>query len=120
MRKLLIGSLVSLLMFASCKKVFDSGDEKNYPPVAYFRQSDYTIYLRETIEFNASGSYGRGTDIVKYEWDFDDGIIGFGEIKKHAYNEVGEFYPKLTVIDSKGDSASCYNPLGKNVNVLAK
>ena len=117
MKKLLCLGLTGLLMLTSCKKVLGPEEQENYLPVVQFTQSATTIYLGERIEFNASSSYGRGTDIVKYEWDFDDGIIGFGKVNKHTYNGLGKFHPRLKIRDSKDNENTGY---GKTVNVLPR
>ena len=112
--------LAGLLMFTDCKKVFNPEEPVNISPVAYFKQTAYTIYLGERIEFDASSSYDRDGIITDYEWDFNDGTLGFGKIIKYEYKNIGRFHPSLTITDNKGAKTKCYNSSGKSVTVLKR
>lgn len=57
------------------------------------------------INFTANAQDADGT-IVKYEWNFGDGNIGFGKNVLHAYNDSGIYDAELIVIDDGELSSS--------------
>jgi len=78
----------------------------NRPPVANFTESAHTVYIGESIAFDASGSYDPDGTIVSYSWDFGDGNTATGVTVDHAYSEDGNYTVTLTVTDDDGASAS--------------
>jgi PKD repeat protein len=70
------------------------------------------------VLFNGSSSYDLDGEIVTYEWDFGDGIKGYGEIAYHKYCEVGTYDVKLIVIDDDGlkdNITKCVDVLFENI-----
>jgi PKD repeat protein/KaiC/GvpD/RAD55 family RecA-like ATPase len=77
------------------------------PPVASLIVSAQTIYTRETIVFNSSGSYDPDGTIASYLWDFGDNSSKTGDsVVDHVYDENGNFLVKLTVVDNDGSTDS--------------
>jgi PKD repeat protein len=66
------------------------------------------------VLFNGSSSYDPDGEIISYDWDFGDGIIGEGEITYHKYCELGTYAVKLTVTDDYG----LKDNITKSVDVL--
>ncbi|KYK23259.1 hypothetical protein AYK21_02865 [Thermoplasmatales archaeon SG8-52-2] len=66
------------------------------------------------VLFNGSSSYDLDGEIVSYDWDFGDGIIGEGKITYHKYCELGTYAVKLTVTDDYG----LKDNITKSVDVL--
>ncbi len=56
----------------------------------------------QTLVFDTSGLYDPDGEIVLYQWDFGDGITGFGENPMHTYETPGTYTVTLTVIDDTG------------------
>ena len=54
------------------------------------------------VTFNGSGSHDPDGDIVNWTWDFGDGIIGYGEIFQHRYDNTGNYIVTLIVTDNQG------------------
>ena len=102
---------------AGCK-IFDPS-EYDENPNANICNRDYTnenaIYIYNAIRFDGTCS-SDDNEIVKYEWDFGDGITGTGPKINHRYDVVGNFRVKLVVTDDTGKTG--YNTL--RVDVLPK
>jgi PKD repeat protein len=83
-------------------------------PVANFTYFPENPVTGEEITFDASSSYDPDGTIVKYEWDFGDGIIveGSGKPDKVSHRFRGamgnskDYTVKLTVEADKGATAS--------------
>ena len=72
---------------------------------------DKICYTHEKVNFDGSHSTAsEGSSIVKYEWDFDgDGIVDAeGAKTSFTFDQKGEYYVKLTVTDSLGQTDSDY------------
>jgi len=78
----------------------------NRPPVALFTESAETVFVGETIYFNASASYDSDGVIVSYFWTFGDGTNATGVTTEHAYADNGGYTVKLTITDNDGATAS--------------
>jgi len=78
----------------------------NRPPTASFTESAETVYVNETITFNASASYDSDGFIVSYYWDFGDGTNATGVVVEHSYADDGVYTVTLTVTDDDGATAS--------------
>jgi len=81
---------------------------RNKSPVAIFTESAETVYINETISFNAAESYDPDGTIVNYSWDFGDGNTGTGITVSHAYSDNGFYLVTLTVTDNDGATASAH------------
>lgn len=60
------------------------------------------------VVFDASGSQAQEGKIVSYTWDFGDEspeIIGSAR-QTHLYNQVGEYFPKVTVLTDENKRVS--------------
>ncbi len=81
---------------------------RNESPVANFTESAHTVFIDETISFNATESYDPDGAIVDYLWDFGDGNTATGITVSHAYADNGSYVVTLTVTDNEGatDSAN--------------
>jgi PKD repeat protein len=74
----------------------------NQVPVASFTESGETVYVEESINFDASGSYDPDGSIVSYSWDFGDGTTATGVTVSNAYIYAGSYTVTLTVTDNRG------------------
>jgi large repetitive protein len=59
--------------------------------------ADVTVCATESVLFDGSASYGRGSEIVRYLWDFGDGNTAEGVTVTHRYAEPGVYTARLTV-----------------------
>jgi len=71
-------------------------------PEADFTPSSWKPMINETVTFNASASSDPNGWIVSWDWDFNDGNVGSGEVVSHAYTEAGIYNVTLTVEDNDG------------------
>ena len=71
-------------------------------PVADFTLSSQKPEVGETVTFNATASTDSDGSIVSWDWNFNDGNVGSGEVVTHAYTEVGTYKATLTVKDNDG------------------
>lgn len=76
-------------------------------PVASFR-SEEMVLGTQTVEFDASSSYGHGQEIASYAWDFGDGNTGEGEKVSHTFADApyGNYWVTLSVTDAAGGTSS--------------
>ena len=81
---------------------------RNKSPVAIFTESAETVYVNETITFNAADSYDPDGTIVNYSWDFGDRNTATGVTVSHAYSDNGLYLVTLTVTDNDGATASAH------------
>jgi len=81
---------------------------RNKSPVAIFTESAETVYINETITFNATESYDPDGVIVNYSWDFGDGNTATGVTVSHAYADNGLYLVTLTVTDNDGATDSAH------------
>jgi len=81
---------------------------RNKSPVAIFTESAETVYINETITFNAAESHDPDGTIVNYSWDFGDGNTGTGITVSHDYSDNGFYLVTLTVTDNDGATASAH------------
>ena len=69
------------------------------------------------VDFDGSDSIAIDSNIVSYDWDFDDGNVGSGATISHAFTDSGSFDVVLTITDDEGNSESAtyqlevYNPI---------
>jgi len=75
---------------------------QNSPPIADAGGS-YTSTINSTIIFDGSGSTDPDGDIMTYDWEFGDGVIGEGINPAHAYSLDGIYNLSLTVTDPNGE-----------------
>ena len=89
----------------------------NPPPVPQITSLE-KAYFGEKIEFDASKSYDDG-EVVRYEWNFMDGITDEGEIVEHIFEFNSEYnveYPiiytiALQVTDNSGTIAPAFHQI---------
>jgi len=93
----------------------------NRSPVAIFTESAESVFVNETISFNASASYDSDGTIVSYFWDFGDGTNATGVTTTHFYTAVGTYTVTLTVTDDDGatSSANATKTVSENVPPVA-
>jgi PKD repeat protein len=80
----------------------------NRPPVASFTPSDDTVYVNQSITFDATDSDDPDGDITSYFWEFGDGANATGTTPttEHSYSEEGNYTVILTVTDDDGATNS--------------
>ena len=71
----------------------------NEPPTAVIKTAAKAI-PRETIAFDAAGSSDADGVILKYLWNFGDGVKEEGQTVKHAYVQAGKYQVALLVEDN--------------------
>ncbi len=87
----------------------------NELPVPVIDSNKDEYYFGDQVVFNGRGSSDPDGSIVKYEWDFGDGVTAQGIEASHTYlDQAGEMEVKLTVTDNKGAVATAT----KAINVL--
>ena len=86
--------------FAANKTVLNQG------PTCIFTESAEIAYNDDDITFDASESNDPDGRIVRYLWDFGDGMNGTGKIITHAYELNGTYTVMLNVTDNDGAWAS--------------
>ena len=79
--------------------------KKKYPPIAKIIPVKPETALYEDVAFNAGASYDMDGRIVRYIWDFSDGLAE-GEVTSHRFTTTGKKSVKLTVIDNDGDQST--------------
>jgi hypothetical protein len=57
------------------------------------------IISGQAVAFDASDSYDEDGDILKYKWDFGDGITSFLESPEHVYAKPGKYLVKFFLSD---------------------
>ncbi|UCG69521.1 MAG: PKD domain-containing protein, partial [Thermoplasmata archaeon] len=74
---------------------------KNYAPKAIIDHplEGATHLSGILIEFDASSSSDPDGDSLTYQWDFDDGWAGTGEVTQHPYTSRGNYIVSLTAND---------------------
>lgn len=77
-------------------------------PTAAFSYTPSLPHAKETVSFNASGSFSSdaGGYIISYSWNFGDGETGSGVEPKHGYSAPGEYTVELAVTDNAGLKAT--------------
>lgn len=61
----------------------------------------YQGYVNQPITFDGSKSYDPDGKIISWNWTFEDGNSGTGEVITHTYTQVGSYMVVLTVTDNK-------------------
>jgi len=74
------------------------------PPIADAGENQ-TVAANATECFDASNSQDN-VEIIRYEWDFGDGVTGVGLRINHTYSTIGNYTVTLTVKDLKDNSNS--------------
>ena len=70
----------------------------NEPPVA--EAGPDQLVTNSAIAFSAQGSHDSDGDIIKYEWNFGDGLTAAGVSPQHIFSKPGKYQSKLTVTDN--------------------
>lgn len=83
-------------------------DEHNLPPIAVAGE-DVTVYVRDTVSLDGTGSYDPDGTIARYLWDFDatNGVDwempdSQDSTPAYRYDNPGTYTVTLRVIDYKG------------------
>ena len=79
-----------------------------YPPGTLVADAgpDQLAVEGEVTYLDASGTLYRGTGVLSYEWDFDDGSqVAYGEYVEHVYRRTGWFTVTVTVSDGQVEDA---------------
>lgn len=76
----------------------DAGDGS---PKVIFTASKTKIPEGESIEFDASNSYGYGAELVKFEWNFGDGVTETGKTVSHTFTKAQNATVSLTLTDDQ-------------------
>ncbi|MGD0922497.1 MAG: S8 family serine peptidase [Terriglobia bacterium] len=66
----------------------------------------YNVNIKKPVQFNGTGSYVSGGQILLYFWNFGDGSYGVGPKPVHPYATRGTFTATLTVRDNFGSVSS--------------
>ncbi len=81
------------------RSVFEKNIYVNSRPQAAAGE-DMITGINKTLIYNASGSNDKDGAVRKYIWDFGDGKTGSGITAKHSYDEPGEYFVILKVLDN--------------------
>ena len=73
----------------------------NQPPTAVINGPTKGL-VGEVLTFNGGSSSDADGSIVRYAWDFGDGVTASGVNVSHDYNKVGSYNIVLTVTDDGG------------------
>lgn len=68
--------------------------------IATFSSFYPVILENDIVTFSATYSYDPDGTVISYEWDFGDGIHGYGETVSHSYESAGKYIITLTVRDN--------------------
>lgn len=82
-----------------------------YIPIANFTCSHNYVLVNKPVNFDASNSYDIDGSIIDYEWEFNDGNIGFGKILNHSYNFIDLYNVTLSVTDNENATDSITKPV---------
>jgi PKD repeat protein len=74
----------------------------NARPIANFSWNLTSLFINETILFNASNSYDPDGTISQYKWFFGDGFNDSGVMVNRTFSSSGIFPVNLTVTDNNG------------------
>jgi PKD repeat protein len=79
----------------------------NEPPTAD-ANGPYAGFVGDTVVFDGSASTDADGAVVRYDWDFGDGIVAAdaGPVPTHVYAAAGQFTVTLTVTDDLGATGS--------------
>ena len=104
MKKSLISLCMILILFA-CDRFEHNFEPDIIPPEAHITAMPVLGYVPLEVAFTDSSQAGTNP-IINWEWDFDnDGTIDSLEQNPiFTYNEVGDFFAKLTVSDGEHTS----------------
>lgn len=95
-RALLLVGLVFLAVLSGCRALF------NQPPVAVLQATPTSGFAPLRVQFDGSGSYDPDGRIVRFDWDFGDGVQTGGQKAAHTYHLPGSYRASLTVRDDLG------------------
>ena len=74
----------------------------NLAPTAAAVATPQTGKAPLAVSFDGSGSTDEDGNVVAWDWNFDDGSTGSGEVAIHVFNAVGTYDVELTVTDDGG------------------
>ncbi len=82
------------------------------PTVSLFAFSPQTPQVLQVVNFDGSLSTpGSGRTIVRYSWDFGDGVLKTGVKSTHDFEISGVYLVTLTVTDDSGQTARSSQPV---------
>jgi PKD repeat protein len=82
------------------------------PTVSLFAFTPQTPQVLQVVNFDGSLSTpGTARTIVKYDWDFGDGVAKAGVKTTHDYEISGVYLVTLTVTDDSGATARSSQPV---------
>lgn len=85
---------------ASAKSIEVTQAQPQAEPVANFSASCKGLTCTLDGSISTPGDY----DINSYSWSFGDGNLGSGRTVNHTFNEAGNYYISLIVVDKNGSS----------------
>lgn len=85
------------------EKTFGADNKINRLPKIKIK-TDKKVYRNIYAEFNASSSYDKDGDALKFVWDFDDGHRSYLAKTKHLFKKKGVYNILLKVSDGYGFS----------------
>lgn len=82
-------------------------------PTPRFDHSPATVFVGETVAFDASGSLDKDGHITEYNWNIGTPTIAekSGEVITHTFNQSGKHTVELVVTDDSGKTAKKSQPL---------
>jgi PKD repeat protein len=82
------------------------------PTVSLFAFTPQTPQVLQIVNFDGSLSTpGTGRTIVRYNWDFGDGVAKTGVTTTHDYEITGVYLVTLVVTDDAGATARSSQPI---------
>lgn len=65
------------------------------------RGNHLSVWMNQTVVFNASGTFDIENDTLTYYWDFDEGTIADIPVVEQTFTEKGTYQVTLTVSDGE-------------------
>jgi beta-lactam-binding protein with PASTA domain len=85
--------------------VVANGPPTNNAPRAVITPTEVEGVEGEPVVLDASASSDGDGELVRFLWDFGDGVVGTGVQARHTYTSVGSFAVTLTVEDDDGSTS---------------
>ncbi|MDD3493628.1 MAG: PKD domain-containing protein [Candidatus Thermoplasmatota archaeon] len=65
------------------------------------RGNHLSVWVNQTVVFNASGTFDIDSDTLTYHWDFDEGTVADTPVVEQTFTEKGTYQVTLTVSDGQ-------------------